>query len=68
MADPTAATLREPTDQEIADGDTVSVTFIQARIDYLRQQHELCGCVGLVDTCDECEKRDFAIRELQACL
>lgn len=55
----------EPTDEEIAAGLVVSVLFIEARIGHLRRQRDLCGCVR---TCDECKRRDFAIRELEACL
>jgi hypothetical protein len=60
--------LREPSDDEIANADVVSVVFIKCRIDYLKAQNEQCGCAGLLETCDECAKRFFAIGELEQCL
>lgn len=64
----TVATLREPTETDIGNSDTVAVVFIKARIDYLTEQNEECGCAGLLDMCEECYKRAFAIGELKTCL
>lgn len=68
MAEQNLTSLREPTEQEIANSDVVAVVFIKARIDYLREQNEECGCAGLVDMCEECYKRGFAIGQLEAVL
>lgn len=68
MANDAVTSLRVPSDEEIGNSDTVSVVFIECRIDYLKAQNETCGCVGLIEKCDECFKREFAIGELEQCL
>ncbi len=64
----TVATLHEPTDDEIGNSEVVATVFLKCRIELLKAQNEECGCNGLVERCDLCDKRAYAINELAMCL